>query len=444
MDKRRAIQVAIVTASLTGYIWLGYFTARTNFVQVIAIYFALFGFYILMLRSQILSNNFKIIIGVALAFRLALLLMTPNLSDDYFRFVWDGLLTTHGYNPYLILPSALVAGPETIPGITPDLFSHLNSPDYYSVYPPVCQFIFAASARINGANLLANIVTMRVLIVLAELGSIVLLYKLAKKLEFPPYLVAIYAFNPLIIVELTGNLHFEAVMVFFLLLAVYLLIAGRQIYSAATFALAVGTKLLPLIFLPLLIKRIGWVRSLRYFAIVATGLLVLFSPFLSGRPITNFVSSLGLYFQKFEFNASIYYLVRWLGYQITGYNIIAVSGIVLGVISASIIVVVAFREKVVSWPSLFSNMLICATVYFFFATTVHPWYLTSLVMLAVFTKYRYPLVWSSMVMLSYAAYRTFPYSESPWLVAIEYSVVGGWFTYEMMRTVKVRGRPIEP
>jgi alpha-1,6-mannosyltransferase len=432
MNKRRAIQVAIVTASLTGYIWLGYFTARTNFVQVIAIYFALFGLYILILRSRILSDNLKIIIGVALIFRLALLFMTPNLSDDYFRFVWDGLLTTHGHNPYLILPSALVSGPETIPGITPDLFSHLNSPDYYSVYPPLCQFIFAISARINGANLLANIITMRVFIVLAELGSIMLLYKLAKKLEFPPYLVAIYAFNPLIIIELTGNLHFEAVMVFFLLLAVYLLIAGRQVYSSASFALAAGTKLLPIIFLPLLIKRIGWIRSLRYFAIVGAGTLLLFSPFLNTRSITNFVSSLGLYFQKFEFNASIYYLVRWLGYQVIGYNIIAISGIVLGVIAASIIVVVAFREKVVSWPSLLSNMLICATVYFFFATTVHPWYLTSLVMLAVFTRYRYPLVWSLMVILSYAAYRTFPYSESLWLVAIEYSVVGGWFTYEML------------
>ena len=432
MNKKRAIQAAIIAASLTGYIWLGYFTARTNFVQVIAIFSGLFGLYVLALRSRIFDDNLKIILGVALAFRLALLFMTPNLSDDYFRFVWDGLFTAHGYNPYLIMPSTFIHGPETVTGISPALYAHLNSPDYYSVYPPLCQYIFGLSAKINGANLAANIVTMRAFILLAESGSIILLYKLAKKLEFPPYLISIYAFNPLVIIELTGNLHFEAVMIFFLLLAVYLLITGRQVWSAASFALAVGTKLVPIIFLPLLIKRIGWARSLRYFAIVGAGMLLLFSPFLNSQSIRHFISSLGLYFQKFEFNASIYYLVRLIGYQITGYNIIAVSGIVLGAISVSIILAIAFREKVVNWPWLLSNMLFCATVYFFFATTVHPWYLTTLVMLAVFTGYRYPLVWSFMVMLSYAAYRTFPYAENLWLVAIEYSVVAGWLAYEML------------
>ena len=433
MNKKRAIQVAVVTSSLTGYIWLGYFTARTNFIQVISIYFTLFGLYILILRSRIFTDNFKTVIGVALIFRLALLFMTPNLTDDYFRFVWDGLFTAHGYNPYLIMPSTFIHGPETVAGISPPLYGELNSPDYYSVYPPLCQFIFGISAKLNGANILANIVTMRIFILLAESGSIILLYRLAKKLELPPSLTVIYAFNPLVIIELTGNLHFEAVTIFFLLLAVYLLIAGRQIYSAASFALAVGTKLLPFIFLPLLIKRIGWGKSLRYFAIVGAGFLLLFSPFLSAQSITNFVSSLGLYFQKFEFNASIYYLVRWIGYQITGYNTIAISGIMLAAISVSIIIVVAFRERAVSWQSLFSSMLICATVYFFFATTVHPWYLTTLVMLAVFTEYRYPLVWSLMVILSYVAYRTFPYSENLRLVAIEYGVVWGWFTYEMRK-----------
>jgi alpha-1,6-mannosyltransferase len=433
MNRKRAVQVAVVASSVAGYIWLGYFTERASFPQVIGIYFALFGLYVLMLRSRVLSDSLKTIVGVALIFRLALLFMTPNLSDDYFRFVWDGLLTAHGYNPYLTMPSAFIHGPETVPGITPDLFSHLNSPDYYSVYPPLCQFVFGISARLNGASILANVVTMRLFILLAEAGSMVLLYKLARKLGFPPHLIAIYAFNPLVVIELTGNLHLEAVMIFFLLLAVYLLIAGRQVYSAASFALAAGTKLWPLIFLPLLIKRIGWVRSLRYFAIVGSGLVLLFSPFLSARSVANFVSSLGLYFRKFEFNASIYYLVRWMGYQITGYNVIAVSGPVLGAVSAAIIIVIAFRQKVAGWQSLVSNMLICITVYFLFATTVHPWYLTTLVVLAVFTEYRYPLVWSLMVILSYAAYRVFPYSESLRLVALQYSVVGGWMVYEMRK-----------
>ena len=191
MTKRRALEITVFATSLGGYVWLGYFTPRTDFVQVVGIYFVLFGLYILILQQRLFSDRLRVIIGAALILRLALLMMTPNLSDDYFRFVWDGLLTTQGHNPYLVLPSALISGPETIPGITPDLFSHLNSPDYYSVYPPVCQYLFALSARINGGELLGNVVTMRIFLLLAELGTLILLYKLASKLALPSYVISL-------------------------------------------------------------------------------------------------------------------------------------------------------------------------------------------------------------------------------------------------------------
>jgi hypothetical protein len=97
------------------------------------------------------------------------------------------------------------------------------------------------------------------------------------------------------------------------------------------------------------------------------------------------------------------------------------------------IVVIAIREKVITWQSLFQSMLMCLTAYFLLATTVHPWYITSLVLVSVFTRYRYPVVWSVLIILSYAAYRTLPYAENLWLVAFEYIVVVGWMGYELLR-----------
>jgi hypothetical protein len=441
MTRQRAIRLAIVVFSLAGYVWLSYFTVRTNFVKLVSIYFLLFGLYLLILRGKIFDSNFKIAIGAALLFRVSLLFMTPNLTDDYFRFIWDGLFFANGYNPYLIMPSAFIKGSQTVPGISMALYEHLNSPNYYSVYPPVCQFIFGLSAKICGGNTFGNVILMRIFIMLAEFGSIALLCKLAKIFRSPPACIFIYAFNPLVIIELTGNLHFEAMMIFFLLLAVYLLVKEQQIYSAISFAVAIGTKLMPIIFLPLLIKRIGLGRSSRYFAIVVATLLLLFLPFLNTQSIQNFLSSLSLYFRVFEFNASIYYLVRWIGYQIAGYNIIAISGVILLVISFFAIITIAFREKATNWQSLFSSMLLCLTVYLLCATTVHPWYLTPLIMLSVFTRYRYALVWSLLVMLTYATYQTVPYSENLWLVTIEYLAVGGWMAYEMLpRLIVVRSR----
>jgi alpha-1,6-mannosyltransferase len=78
----------------------------------------------------------------------------------------------------------------------------------------------------------------------------------------------------------------------------------------------------------------------------------------------------------------------------------------------------------------------CSTAYFLLATTVHPWYITSLVLLSVITSYRYPVVWSVLIILSYAAYRTVPYSENLWLVAVEYIVVFGCIGYELVRKAK--------
>ena len=77
----------------------------------------------------------------------------------------------------------------------------------------------------------------------------------------------------------------------------------------------------------------------------------------------------------------------------------------------------------------------CLTAYYLLATTVHPWYITSLVLISLFTGYRYPVVWSISIMLSYAAYRTVPYSENLWLVSLEYVILFSYMGYEMYRHI---------
>jgi alpha-1,6-mannosyltransferase len=437
MDKRRTLWlITVLSLSLLGYIWLGYGTVRTNFGQLVALFAFLSGLYLLALFRKVFDVRFPILLGAALMLRVSLMFMTPNLTDDYFRYVWDGLLFAHGYNPYLVLPSQFIHSAQTVPGITTALFEGLNSPNYYTVYPSLCQFLFGLSAKLFDGNILGNVIIIRLVVLLTELGTIILLYKLATQLAIPPNQVAIYAFNPLVIIELTGNIHLEAVMLFFLVLAVYFLVKERQLYAAVSFGLAVSVKLLPLIFLPLLIKRLGVTKSLIFYAIVGATFAVLFVPFLNANLAANFFSTINLYFQKFEFNASIYYLLRWIGYLVTGYNTIAVLGVLLAIAAFVAIVFIAIREKVITWQSLFQSMLMCLTAYFLLATTVHPWYITTLVLVLVFTRYRYPVGWSVLIILSYAAYRTSPYSENLWLVAVEYIAVLCLIGYELLRITK--------
>jgi alpha-1,6-mannosyltransferase len=439
MRRQSAVPLIVFTLlSVLAYIWIGYDTVRTDFVQLLILFGFLSAIYILALYRKVFSIGFPLILGSAMLLRVSLMLMTPNLTDDYFRFIWDGLLFTHGYNPYLFIPSNFIQSSNAVTGISSSLYTGLNSANYHTVYPAVCEFIFGLSAKLAGGSILGNIVIIRLVILLAEFGIIILIYRLVSKLNLSPSLVAIYAFNPLVILELTGNLHLEAVMLLFLVLAIYLLVSQKYPLAAVSFGLAVGVKLVPLIFLPLLIKRLGLTKSIIFYTIVGATVAVLFLPFYNTSLMPDFFSSLRLYFQTFEFNASLYYLLRWVGYQFTGYNIIATLGVVLAIITFLIIITVAITEKNVTWLSLFQSMLFCMTVYFLLATTIHPWYITPLVLISLFTGYRYPILWSLLIMLSYAAYRTVPYSENLWLVATEYVIVLGYIGYELFRNISSR------
>ena len=173
---------------------------------------------------------------------------------------------------------------------------------------------------------------MKSIILFAEIGTTILLIRLCSHFKFASRKALFYILNPLVIVELCGNLHFEAVMIFFLLLSLYLMVKNKNLFSAVAFGLAVGTKLWPLMFLPFLIKRIGWQKTFIFGLITITTVVIIFIPFYEPAVPQNFFNSIRLYFQNFEFNASLYFLARWIGYEITGYNIIQTTGKIFPVI----------------------------------------------------------------------------------------------------------------
>jgi alpha-1,6-mannosyltransferase len=440
MRGSRYLQIVALLFSLSGYIWLGYFTERSDFVQLVCLYSALFALYFFLLYINRSGSSYKIVIGGAILLRLSLVLMTPNLSDDYYRFIWDGLLTANGMNPYLMTPAEVIAGYGAVPGISAGLFQDLNSGSYLSAYPPVSQFFFWLSVKLAGTGVYGNIIVLRVFMLLAEFGTLFLLHKLAVRFKLSPSIVLIYALNPLVLIELTGNLHFEAMMIFFLLLAVYLLTRKRLLFSAVCMGLAVSTRLIPLVFLPLLIKRLGLRRSLIYYLVTGATAVLLFLPFLNGQAVANYFSSLSLYFRVFEFNASVYYFFRWLFFQTNSDTVINVTQVLLPVLTLISVIVISIKQRVDSQRSIFTGMLFCLTAYFVFTNNVHAWNLTTLVMLSVFTDYRFMLPWSWAVILSYYAYRSFPYAEDLLLVAVEYAVVFGWLLAEIVRHMRKNGK----
>ncbi len=177
----------------------------------------------------------------------------------------------------------------------------------------------------------------------------------------------------------------------------------------------------------------GWEGRLLSRAVVAGVNALLFAPFFSWRLIENVTSSLDLYFRKFEFNASVYYLVRAVGFWWKGYNVIHIAGPTLA-IAALVLMALVVRwhaRRPANGDEFFTAALLMHTAYLACATTVHPWYLTSLVGYAVFSRYRFAVVWSGLAVLSYAAYGRADFSENPGLIALEYAVVYSWLLAEL-------------
>jgi hypothetical protein len=413
------------------YFWLGYQTARENFLQVILLFTFLFAVYFVTVKFFSIIY-FKQLLIAGILFRIMLLFSLPNLSDDVYRFIWDGRLAANGINPFSHLPTEIIQMPP-VNGITKELFGQLNSPDYYTIYPPVLQGIFWLTAKLFPVNVFASIVFIKCIIVLVELGNVFLLIKLLKKLSLPKHLSLIYFLNPLVITELTGNVHFDGLMIFFVLLAFFLLLHNNLTGSAIGLGLGIATKLVPVLFIPLFVNRLGWKKGL-LFSLVAMITTVVLSAFVFDFATTqHLLQSVDLFIRRFEFNASIYYIVRWLGTIVKGYNIIAVAGPVLYSMAAGFILFLSFRDKKKPGQTLFVKALFIISIWYLFSTTVHPWYICLPVALSVFTPYRYAMIWSFTSILSYAAYHFTPVQENLWLIGVGYIIMIGYGLWEVKK-----------
>lgn len=425
------MKYVLLIISILVYIWLGYFISREQIFELLVGYSLLFACYLYFIKNPV-SANFSIL------FRGILLFSLPALSDDFYRFVFDGRLLAAGINPYLILPSKFVQTIDYQKVIGDSgVYQKLNSPNYYTVYPPFNQAIFGVSAWLSQGNLLTNVIILRSFILLAEIGNIWLISKLLRRFSLDSSNVNIYAFNPLVVLELTGNLHFEAIVIFFLLLAVLWITQQRYTFSTISLAFGISTKLLPIIFIPLIINKLELKKGLFYSLICGIVVLLTFSFFVDNLLISRISSSVELYFQKFEFNASFYYLIRQIGYWVVGYNIIGTAGKVLAILTFGSIVFISFYRNTIPDRALSpvrdnsNKILLILTVYFLLATTVHPWYICTVLAASVFTSFRYPIVWTGLIFLTYFSYTTKPYQENLYLVGLEYIFTIGWLIYEL-------------
>lgn len=133
------------------------------------------------------KNNFWFLAGAALVFRLVWLLALPDLSQDYFRFIWDGRLIAEGMNPYQFTPDQLMQQPDFNLSQGGELVAGMGnlSAGHYSNYPPVSQLIFGIAGFLSPESILGSVVVMRIILILADIGTLFIGWKLLKSLICP-------------------------------------------------------------------------------------------------------------------------------------------------------------------------------------------------------------------------------------------------------------------
>lgn len=385
-------------------------------LMLLAFALCLWAFFRFPVRSRQAS---LLILGFALLFRITALFAPPSQSEDVYRYIWDARVADMGINPYAFPPNA----PEMEKYRDDRVYPLINSKPYVTAYPPASQILFRLCYKVFGINAIA----MKAVFSLFEFLTVLVVWKLLALWGRRPHFLLLIAWNPFFIFEFSHSGHSDSLMMFLILLSIYLLSRNRNAWAMASFAGAVLAKLHPAIWFPLFIRRIGW-KSMWAGFVTGFGLMLLYFSYDS---LLQYLSSLSLYFRLFEFNASIHYLIRFIGRVGFHQSWDKLIGPYLGALLALITVAIVWK-----FPSRNARDLLHAGFWIMaadlcLATTVHPWYLTWAALALPFFPYAFMVYWIATSCLSYIAYAYHPVYEPAWVLLVEYLPMYGLMAWEI-------------
>ncbi|MCP4748286.1 MAG: glycosyltransferase [Desulfobacteraceae bacterium] len=313
-----------------------------------------------------------LIICTALIVRL--LLIPHPVSDDIYRYLWEGRMLASGVNPYLKPPcdtSLLIFARDDI------YHSLINHPQLPAVYPPGVLYLFSAIVHICYHPL-----AVKILMIAFDMGALVLLLALLRHRGYRRRWAILYAFNPVVLYSFSGQAHLDAIQIFFILCVIFFYDRRKWFWMFLFAGWAVQIKYIAVIFLPFLLRKDNW----RYCPVMFLSMVLPYLPFLIRGEFST--GSLLTFGTGFAFNGSLHGLFR----------------VVFGSIAPATYACIAVAVAVLCFgygyyhPELNKKFKDEPVSGFFFATgvllltmpTVHFWYLS---WIAPFIALRFSVAW---------------------------------------------------
>jgi hypothetical protein len=351
------------------------------------------------------------VIVIAALCRAVLIPAEPAMSTDIYRYLWEGRAILHGFNPFALPPEA-----SELEFLIDDNYEGISHKHMVTIYPPVAQGVFALAAWMR-----PNVQTQKILFVLFDLGTIILLISFLRLRAVDPIASVVYAWNPLVIFEVGHSGHLDPIGIFFLVLGLWLIARHHKFWGFLAMGVAFLAKYLSAIFIPYFLLRkkfAAWVGVVLVVAVVG------YLPF--SRAGSGLVSSFKTYSTEWQFNGLIYKALnsavgdpRWTRWILT-----ALLGLVV------------LYESVKRADTLRFAFVVIGTG-LLLAPTLYPWYVAWVIPFLCFHSNRAWILFTGLVVISYWVWEIYPGEgrwELPWyLYLAEYLPFYGLLLFDAVK-----------
>jgi len=361
-------------------------------------------------------DRFTIVCAVLLGIvvRFAFITQEPVLSDDIYRYYWDGRLAAVGVNPFAQPPAA-----ESLEEYRDSYWKLVAHKKVRTIYPPVAQAFFAACYKIR-----PGVTSIKFALVMADIALIGALACLLAELGKPVRLVLLYAMSPLAILETSHSGHVDALGALLLVVALIFALKSKWIRAGIFCGLSAATKVVGGVAAVFFISRRKWKAAV----ICALVFLITFIPFIgAGRLLfSGFNSFTG----RFFFNAPLVGFVEWSTVKnfpdiSTSANLLIMRKVIIALGAAMVLGVAIYQAR--KGRCLVHGVRVTVGALLLFSPVLYPWYVIWVLPLAIATLSPAWIVFSWVSVLSYFAnvnaVKTGQWFVPIWVMAIEFGAL---------------------